>query len=678
MRTRSILPLTSAASLALAVSCIAAEELRLTARELFEMATCADVTLSINADAIELERGMLYEDDGPAAGYCYVPNEERLAGGVMIKKVLLIDRPAASRAWLLVGPGGELRLSINGRPAELKPAGKAGQYWQKYEFDPALLIAGQNEFVLSGNGKVWIARDEDFAAGSRSRPHHANRSAKSTDGGKSWSDTRLGAAGDLDGEYYVRVFLEQQRPHGVLTLPLLDAANLAGSAIAPAVTSVGPIRIAATGSGEMVLSYRTGSTFVPGPNTWTAWRPLAGLTAEIGRPAGRYFQLRVDLAAADATKLPRLESIVIGTQPEALARWQERIRVVENHNAPIVRTSIPFEYEPLDHPRLKLLREQYKLDDVVRGAQTELELIGKLAVWSSQRWDKGHLGQQYPPWDAHEILEPHADGTPVGGFCQQYNVVFLQACESFGLVGRAVSIGPGDSELAAGKIRGGHEVVEIWSNQFAKWIYVDGNAAWYFVDDQSGVPLSLRELRQRQLDVLAPARNALRDVPATVKHVKLADSKYEWTGLAGWPPFLELRLIPRSNFLDQAAPLPLHQGMRGWFWTGHFVWNDDRAPASLLYGRRASQLRNWDWTLNQAHIALTGSESPGELHVELDTVTPGFETFLVTIDEQPAERSNASFLWKLHPGRNRLEAVPQNIVGREGVRSWIVMEYPGR
>ena len=31
-------------------------------------------------------------------------------------------------------------------------------------------------------------------------------------------------------------------------------------------------------------------------------------------------------------------------------------------------------------------------------------------------------------------------------------------------------------------IRGGHEVVELWSNQFQKWIYVDGNMAWYAVD----------------------------------------------------------------------------------------------------------------------------------------------------------------------------------------------------
>src|SRR5205085_5956646 len=132
--------------------------------------------------------------------------------------------------------------------------------------------------------------------------------------------------------------------------------------------------------------------------------------------------------------------------------------------------------------------QEFKLDAVARGATGEFELITRLAAWSSRQWRRGHLREGYPPWDALEILKPHADGTPIGGFCQQYNLVFLQACESFGLVGRAVSIGPGDVAI---NIRGGHETVEIWSNDFAKWAYIDGNTAWYFVDEKSDVPLSL-------------------------------------------------------------------------------------------------------------------------------------------------------------------------------------------
>jgi hypothetical protein len=702
-----------------------ADELRLSARRLIERSVTDGVTLAADGAVIEIERGVLYEDDGPAAGYCYGPNEERLAGGVAIKKELQIDRPAAAKAWLLVAPGGELAASINGRPAVLTHAGKAGQYWQQYEFDPALLMAGKNAFVLSGSGKVWIARDEDFAAGSRELARHPNRSAKSTDGGKTWSDEKLGTGGDLDGEYYVRVFLDQVRASGSLTLPVLDAGNLASDAIAPQLKSVGPVRVAATGRGPLPLQFRSGTTFVPAKETWTDWQSAAEKTLDIEKPAGRYFQVRIELLAEDGNTSPRLESLTIHSTPELASDWRKRVRIVgpalrvgperkesaarrsepqgrsqtESPGAAtspllaptesgayfpsIVRSSIPFEYEPFDQPRLKKLREGFKLDEVVAGATTELELIGRLAAWSSQQWDKGHLNRAYPPWDAYEILKEHADGTPVGGFCQQYNVVFLQACESFGLVGRAVSLGPGDSGLA--KIRGGHEVVEIWSNEFAKWIYVDGNAAWYFVDEASGTPLSLRELRQRQLDAFTtvgnalrsvpPVGNALRGVPPATKLVKLAPTRYEWAGLTNWPPFLELRLIPRSNFLESAAPLPLNQGMRGWFWTGHHVWTDERAPASLLYGHRVSQPGNWDWTLNHAQIVLTATQTPGELAVELDTVTPSLAAFWAKFNNQPPREVTAAFRWPLVAGRNRFEVWPRNTAGRDGVRSSVELMY---
>jgi hypothetical protein len=313
------------------------------------------------------------------------------------------------------------------------------------------------------------------------------------------------------------------------------------------------------------------------------------------------------------------------------------------------------------------LRKQYRLDEVVAGAASELEVLGRLAAWSSRRWQRGHLNEAYPAWDALEILKPHADGQPVGGFCQQYNLVFLQACEAFGFAGRPVSLGPGDLGI---KLGGGHEVVEIWSNDFRKWVYIDGNTAWYFVDESDRTPLSLWELRQRQLQALRGA--AFRPV----RVVSLADNRHAWKGLTGWPPFVELRLIPRSNFLEEKAPLPLNQGMRGWFWTGHHTWTDAEAPASLLYSQRVSQPPNWNWTLNQAHFRLEATDLPGELRVHLDTQTPGFDTFVASLDEKAPQPVSSGFLWKLHAGKNRLEVRPRNILGRQGIASWVVLEYP--
>jgi hypothetical protein len=304
-------------------------------------------------------------------------------------------------------------------------------------------------------------------------------------------------------------------------------------------------------------------------------------------------------------------------------------------------------------------------DTMAVGGKPEWALVSRLAAWSALRWSDGHLGQSYPPWNALEILKPHSDGKPIGGFCQQFNVVFLQACESFGLIGRAVSIGAGDHGLA---IRSGHEVVEIWSNEFAKWIYIDGQAGWYFVDER-GTPLSLLELRERQLAVRGGQPSD------AVRLVRVAKTKWTWSGLAGWPAFAELRLIPRSDWLTRPSPLPLNQGMRGWFWSGHVAWSDDAYPASLLYGQRVGQTANWQWTGQAAAARLQATEASGELRVAIESVIPGGGTLQIRDNDQPPRRVSSEFSWTLRPGVNRLVVEPINRADRAGAGSRFVVNF---
>ncbi len=579
------------------------------ARTLFERSTVRNVRLSADGSAVEPERGELFEDDGPAAGYSYKPNEEPLARGVRIRKELLLPPPRARAATLLVGPGGRLQAAINGTPVALEAPRKTGNYWQAYAVDPALFREGRNEIVLHGTGKVWIARADDFPPGTAP----PGRSARSADGGKTWTP--------IAGEYCVRLLLDRPRAPAILRLPVLDLANLAGRTVAPPVTSIGPPKVSAPGA-----------------------------TVRLRPEGGRQVQIELEIDAP-------LRTVRVEAASERPDDWTRRLSVVESRNDPIVRTLIPFEHERYDHPRLRELREKHRLDEVVAGAETDFEIVTRLARWTSQRWTEGHLKEAYPPWDALEILKPHADGRPVGGFCQQYNLVLLQACLAFGIPGRCVSIGPGDH---GSPIRGGHEVVELWSNEHRKWVYVDGNTAWHFADE-AGVPLSLLELRERQLR------------GGEARLVELAKTRHSWSGLAGWPPFVELRMIPRSNFLEKHSPLPLNQGMRGWFWPGHVAWTDGAAPASLLYGSRATRRGDWDWTPNASFLRLS-AEAPDEIRVRLETETPGFEAFEVAIDGGKPAASDAVFSWKLRPGRNTLEARSRNSAGRRGPPGRVVLE----
>lgn len=645
-----------------------ADVLELNAPDLFDRCTVDRVRLSKDRRSIELEEGELFEDDGPAAGYSYKPNEEILKDGIAIRKDLLIPDPRARAAGLLIGSADPFRVSINGKPAALEGTRTTGKYWKISSFDPSLLRPGLNQIVLEGPGKIWIARDDEYAAGSRTRTSHPNRSAKSVDGGKTWDDARLGTSGNVDGEYYVRMLLSRFHARGEVTLPVVDLGNLQRKTYwGSPLSSVGPVHVSARGEGRIVVRARTGPTIQPEDGTWTPWRE-PDPQGRVENPTGRYLQARVELSTLDPLLTPRLQSVRIQAETVRTPDWTAPLKIKALFNGPALRTSIPFEYEPFDHPKLKAFREQHGLDEVVKGAAGEFDTILRLATWVSGRWQKMHLSESYPPWDATEILRVREDGDPVGGFCQQYNLVLLQACASFGIPGRAVSIGQGE---AAGQIPGsGHEVVEIWSNEHMTWVYVDANTGWHFEDQELKQPLSLWELRERQLA-------ALRGKPfRPLRIVQFAKTRHTWKGLTDWPAFLELRLIPRSNFLEARSPLPLNQGMRGWFWTGHAVWTDDDLPASPIYSRLLRRRHDFDWALNMSRLMLEPTATAGEFKVHVDTATPGFETLLAAIDGAGSKPVASGFLWKLHPGKNSLEVSSRNRAGRTGIPATVSIESP--
>jgi hypothetical protein len=639
------------------------------AAALFADSTSTDLHLADDGRAIELLPGTVVEDDGPAAGYTYGPNVETLSPAKVCRKVLVVDDPRARSATLLVAPGGELELQINGQPVPLPRPERCGNYWQAYRLSPDVLRRGDNMLDFTGSGKLWIALEEDYARGSVDRPHHPNRSARSTDGGQTWHDEHLGDTNRLDGEYYVRLHLEQHRREGALRTAVIDLGRAADEALPRIVRRVGTVRLAAdaevpTGT-QLVLRVRSGPEFAAEAAGWSAWQ-LVPEGGQVPHIAGRYVQIEAVLRTSDPLVSPRLRGLRLAAQVEGASGWVRGVQLTSSDNPAVVRSSIPFRYEPPDHPRLVELRRTYELDRMAAEAGSEWELVERLAAWAATRFAGSHLRESYPAWDALDILRLHADGTPQGGFCQQYNLVFLQACESLGLVGRCVSLGPGN---AVAKIRSGHEAVEIWSNQYGKWTYIDGQKAWYFVDRQTRVPLSLWELRQRQLASWDG------EAYAPVEVVYLQPASDRWQGFDGWPPLVELRLIPRSNFLERAAPLPLNQGMRGWFWTGHQVWSDARHPARPLYPHVVARRGDWEWTLNHVHLVLEPDHEPGVFRVHLDTHTPHLESLLARVDGGPPQRVASPWSWKLHSGRNRLEVVPQNRAGRPGRVAHIELRY---
>jgi hypothetical protein len=676
-------PIVSLAILLLSTATVRAEELRLTARQLLERSSVQNLQLSADGKSIELIRGLLIENDGDAAGFSYKPNEENLSDGTTAIKWLTIPDGikdfSDTKACLLVGHTGKrLLVEINGTAVVLGEPQKAGNYWKRYEFPSKLLRVGKNEFRLTGDGKLWIARaDEGLSESDRKQD-----SAKQAPGGGMIRE-ELGPQNTIRGEYYVRLYLEGCFRNGELRTDWMEIADLRGNRILPTNFPVDGYQVTLSGDWHGARPMLTAFGEWKSANgheyttAITSHQSLEVKTDNQSRAPQRIRLVVRFLHRQDSTTqvTPQLSGVQVTVRQRAPTVQSHQFRVVETQNPKLAcrghALEAPFldeaQFESLTHPRLTELRERYKLEEVVKGCTTDLQRMEKLAIWSSQQWTKGHLGKIYPKWDALEILKLHEDGTPTGGFCQQYNIVFLQACQSFGMVGRCVSIGAGDHGV---NIRSGHEVVEVWSNELNKWVYVDGQAAWYFVDKETRTPLNLLELRERQIA-------ALREKPfRETEVIVLAKSPYEWKGLQEWPAFCELRMIPHTQFLDGKLPLPLNQGMRGWFWTGHRVWTDDLMPASILYDKRITNPRDWNFTVNHTQFWLTQRETEGELDVRLAHNMPSFEHYVFKIgegEEQIEKRSNLT--WRLHKGENRFQVQAVNKLGLRGPASWAKVKW---
>jgi len=112
-----------------------------------------------------------------------------------------------------------------------------------------------------------------------------------------------------------------------------------------------------------------------------------------------------------------------------------------------------------DHEEvLKPLRKREKLDQLIAGAKTDVEVFLRLMKWVRGQWSPGRP-DPYPPIDATIILETIRKGE-TGGFCAQYCFVMVQCLQSLGYKARYITVK-------------GHEVTEVWSPGLSKWVMLD-------------------------------------------------------------------------------------------------------------------------------------------------------------------------------------------------------------
>lgn len=707
---------------------------------------------------ITLDGTELIEDDAPAAGVpegykMYTDHDsvawvENLKKGVVIKKIFEVNNPSAVSGRIVFkgieekGNTNPLYLSLNGekfvRPASRVAFPRARQYidtywdrWYFVDFPLDKLRKGKNELLMwtesdSTSWRILIALDKEFKRGSLTRTS-PNRSMKSSDGGKTWSDSHLGPMNSVDGEYSIRMSLDHYLPYGEYISPLMDLVDgdkplkrnvsdlkvsLGPNLEEPAQTSAHPF-------------VRFGATPFIGDSSWTDWKPIDS-GKEYSLADKRYLQWRVELSTDDPLITPGIKGLHI------TASWEDHspnrntgLFASVINNGKIIPLSYPFSYENLNHPGLKKYREEHKLDQIIAGASSEFEVMMRLLNWAyrvpltkndySWNWNdvtiepvqiaqtsrkntkqngvsKSRNGETTviinntipsSNSDMPELNGPFFNGRRMKAMCLYPTQALIGALLSMGFQARHINI---NSEGMSG-----HEVTEVWSNEFNKWIYLDPTVDSYFFNAETGVPLNVLEMHNLLVEQMPHVENWKQPfVPDIGKEVisrikigmRQGNNPYSIKSynINIFPSLITMghfKIIPRNDFLSHPLPVPESQGTTMWGWDGFLNWYDDTFPKRDEYQKYTNRATDFYPPLNQAKVFLNETNKPGVLNVVVEEFTPGgFKTLLVKVNDGVWHTENkSSWNWRLRSGMNNVEVRSKNVRGILGPVSDIKVTY---
>jgi hypothetical protein len=639
------------------------------------------------AGSLRLAHSLLLAEETGATDY---RQTETLNERIQAKKVFPLDDIDVDSAELFFF-GAAKQVRMNGHLLKAEPLFTTG--WMRARISSTFLKTGPNEVVFAGGGSLLI------------EPGRPGRSFRSNDGGETWSNRDLGGDKHLQGEYLVRLRLPRYAPRGwamssVLDLWMQTTTEIGRPWKIDKFESMANLNKGQPEGTRLTAWLRTGGTPTPDERNWTDWRKLDQDVKTDAKTSGhRWAQLKFDFATTRAQATPRLRAVELnlsGTPSKERPPKGGTIRIIppakSDTEVESAISSVPFVYQQ-PSPRLKLLREKYKLDQVIAPGKTEMEQLMLLRYWVRNQCHRGwasHPALWIPPWDALLILESR-DRPDCLVMCTHFSCVFTQCCLALGWNARHC-------------ILDHHCVSEVWVDQHHKWVMMDtGNSAeradvgLHF--ERDGVPLSARELQllhrsgktegvqvcftpARLIEKITPL---CRPAPPPKGKPLARPDVIPFTELKKYPVcqlenYRRYAFPPRNDFLTTLYPGELEHGFSNYFYDGYCWVGDspDDPRISPEYSRHLSPERpqDIDWDVNWVRIYLSQTAKAGEVQVDVESHVPNLarlekDTTGTTTDSKPAwQVTPARFIWKLKPGRN--------VLAMRGVNHWERAGRPSR
>ena len=339
-----------------------------------------------------------------------------------------------------------------------------------------------------------------------------------------------------------------------------------------------------------------------------------------------------------------------------------RVTVREMDVTPVVRNeySARYSFDCYGNELLETLREQERLDDVVAAGKTEFDKQVLLMDWTYKRFPLfGPPGGK--PNSTLEILKAVDEGKSFN--CGFFARVNRDALAAMGYVVRGVGLKGAKSDGNGSE----HSILEVWSNQYRKWIVLDPTLNVYFEKD--GKPLNAYEIRQEWFYndgkdltiVIGPARER-----HPVSDLPIDRAYHKGFGMLG----INDRSI--GKFLYIAYTPKTADGGPDY---GRMFITKDALCEGLSYHTRKcpdDPAREPYWPMCQADLKLAVADG-AKLKVTVDTFTPDFAGYRSRVDGGDW-REGALESWGLHAGTNSLEVVAVNEFGLTGLPSKVVLD----
>lgn len=175
-------------------------------------------------------------------------------------------------------------------------------------------------------------------------------------------------------------------------------------------------------------------------------------------------------------------------------------------------SNIRFYYENPEEANLQLLKDKYKLSEVVKDEKDDFDKALKLMNWlnTKMKYSKGSISTKE---DALSILK-EAEGKTTTFSDKDFAIVYSQAASSLGIYARRGEYRVKNSQQD-GK-NSYYKICEVWSDKYSKWIMLDVVSNSYI--EYGGKPLSAIEVLNRGMDNIKA--DGVKDLEKYIKKLK--------------------------------------------------------------------------------------------------------------------------------------------------------------